>query len=156
MRRTRVNDHQLSLSQHERVRSSDRPVGYIGEFEATHGIESHDPNPVRDQRVFTALGSQGAALGMGHDSGTLAPEHHRAEVVVGMVVSQHQPLHRLPGDAPDGLQQIVALLRAGQRIDDHHSFAGHHKPGVGLTLRSPSGVSHGSIYSRSQAAKLRR
>ena len=65
-------------------------------------------------------------------------QHHRAEVMIGMMVRQNQPPDRLARDGADDTYQLLALRRACERIDYHHAVAGHYEAGVRPALRSPA------------------
>ena len=94
-----MGDHDRPRAEPQGVAAGHRPVGHVGELEPLHGVEPHHPDPVRDQRVRPGLAGQRAPVRMSDHLGAGAPEHDRAEVVIGVVVGQHQPPDRLPRNA---------------------------------------------------------
>ena len=142
-----------SLSVSER---RDRTVGLVGELEAPHGVETDHPHPVGDQRVFPAIGGERPPVGMRDHPRAGLPQDDGAEVMVGMMVGEHQPLDRTVGDPADGAQQLLALPRTRQRIDHDHAFGRHHEPGVGPSLDAASGIAHDGIDARRERSKRKR
>jgi hypothetical protein len=116
---TRVTDHQRPSSQTKRISANDWTVWGIRELESTHGIQPDNSNPVRDQRVFPALGCQHSAIGMRDDAGAEASEDGGSEMMVWMVMRQHDPFYRLLCDRADPAQKVLSLTGTRQRIDDH-------------------------------------
>ena len=49
--------------------------------------------------------------------------------------------------------QLLPLLRARQRVDDHNTFTSDHEAGVGSALRTAAGIAHGGVHAGSEAAK---
>src|SRR5438046_4192804 len=79
-------------------------------------------------------------------------QHHRAEVMIGMMVRQNQPSDRLARDGADDTDQLLPLGRACERIDYHHAVAGHYEAGVRPALRSPPRVTHNHVDAGCQLA----
>ena len=156
MRRSRMLDNQRPPSQPECVHSGDRAIRYIGKGKPAHRVESHHPDPVGNQRVLAALRRENSAIGMGYDLGPQPPKYDGPKVMVGMMVGEYHPGNRLRSYPSDGREQLLPLLGAGQRIDDHDACPGDHKTGVGSSLRAPSGVSDGGIHSGRELANCRR
>jgi len=77
---------------------------------------------------------------MGHDPGPRLLEHNGAEMVVGMMVGQHQPPYGLGGGAADGPEEPLAVARARQRIHDDDSRRGDDEAGVGPPFDATAGV----------------
>jgi hypothetical protein len=101
------------------VSSDHRPVRRVGELESSHGIESNYSNPVCDECVFPALGGQHSAVGMRDDPGAQPAEDCGSEMMVWVVVREHDPFHRLLCDRTNRPEKVFRLPRAGQRVDDH-------------------------------------
>lgn len=152
MRLTRMTDDKCLSSQEQSVLGAYRSVGYVGELESAHGIETHHPAPVRDQGVLPGLGRQHSPIGVRDDPGPELSEHDRAEVVVRVVVSQNQIPDWLLADPPDRFGQLAALLWAGQCVDDHNSRIGDHETRIRPALRPAAGVSHDGIHTGGKAA----
>ena len=85
---------------------------------------------------------------MRDDPGPRLLEHDGAEMVVGMMVGQHQPAHGRGGRAADGPEEPLAVARARQRIDDDDPGGGDDEPGVGAPFDAPAGVSHDREHAR--------
>jgi hypothetical protein len=141
MRCTRMLDHQRASSQAKRISSNDRTVRPVGELESAHRIQANHTNPVGDQRIFPALRRQHSAIGMRDDASAEAAEHSRSEMVIRVVMREHDPFHRLLCHRADGAEEVLGLAWARKRIDDHHARVGHDEAGVRPSLRSSPRVS---------------
>jgi hypothetical protein len=150
--RAGMGDHESRAAQLQRIGGSHGTIGRIRELEATHGIQSHDSNPVGDESILSRFGCENPPVGVCNDFGTESPKYDRSEVVVRMVVSQHQPSDRLPGYPANGLSQLFALLGTGQCIDDHNAGIGNDEAGVRPSLRPPTSIPQRRVHSRSQAS----
>ncbi len=84
-------DDESAFSQLERIHSSDRTIGRIGELKSSHGVEADHSHPIRDQRVLARFGCEDPAIGMRDDFGAEPAEHDRPEMMVRVVVGQDQP-----------------------------------------------------------------
>ena len=113
-----MTDHQRPSSETKRISANYWTVRGICELESTHGIQPDDPNPVRDERVFPALRCQYSAIGMRDDAGAEASEDGGPEMMVWMVMRQHDPFYRLLCDRADPAQEVLSLTGTRQRIDD--------------------------------------
>jgi hypothetical protein len=149
---TGMADDQRLTAEPQRVRAGNRAVGGVGKLEIAHGIEPNHPNPVGHERVFASFGGEHSTVRMGNHLGSEPAKHNCTKLVIRMVMSQHQPFDRLPGDPADGLDQLLALLRAGQGVNHNDTLAGDHEARVGLPLRPPPGISDGGIHVWSQTA----
>lgn len=89
---------------------------------------------------------------MRNDLGSQPAEHNGAEMMIGMVMSEHQPSDRFPGSPANGSYQLLPLLRAGKGIDYDDTVAGDNEPRIGPPLRAPAGISDGRIDPWSKAA----
>jgi hypothetical protein len=58
---------------------------------------------------------------MRDDAGTEAAEDCRSEMMVRVVVREHDPFYRLLCDRADCAEKILSLTRTRQGIDDYHS-----------------------------------
>ena len=143
---TRMADHQGPSSQIEGIRSGDCAVRRIRELESAHGIEANDPDPIRNQCVFPALGRQHSAFRMRDDAGAEPAEDRRSEMMVWMVMRKHNPFHRLMRYRADGAEELLPLARTRQRIDDDDARVGDDKAGVGSSLGASPGIADGSVY----------
>ena len=146
MGRARMHDHQRPVAEPQGIRGGNRAVRGVGKLEIAHGVEPNDPNPIRYKRIFPSLSGEDSTIRVRKYPGAEPAKHDGAEVVVRMMVGQHQPPDRLPGDPSDGLYQALGVLRTGERVDDDHTGARDDKAGVGPALRPASGVTNGSVY----------
>jgi len=89
---------------------------------------------------------------MGDDFGSEPAEHDGAEMMVRMVMGKDQPAHRLAGDFPNGVGQLLTLLWASQRIDHHDALAGHDECRVRASFGAPASVADRGVDARSNLA----
>jgi hypothetical protein len=143
---TRMADHQGPSSQTEGIRPDDCAVRRIRELESAHGIEADDPDPIRDQCIFPALGRQHSPVRMRYHSGTESAEDRRSEMMVWMVMRKHNPFHRLKRYRADGAEEVLPLARTRQRIDDDDARVGDDKARVGSSLGASPRIADGSVY----------
>src|SRR5256886_5016449 len=96
-------------------------------------------------RDLTVTGVQTCAL-------PISAQHHRAEVMIGMMVRQNQPSDRLARDGADDTDQLLPLGRACERIDYHHAVAGHYEAGVWSPFRTAACVTENHVDAGSDLA----
>lgn len=152
MGRAWMADDQGAPSGPESIYPGDRSVRSVGKGKAPHGIEADDSDPVGNQGVFATFGRQYPPVGVGDDLGAKPPENDGPKMMVGMMVRQDQPGNRLPGHPPDGIDQLLPLLGAGECIDDNNPVTGDHKACVRSPLRAPTGVTQSGVHARSELA----
>ena len=150
--RTGMTDYQRLATQPQRVGTGNRAVRGVGKLEVTHRIQPDQPNPIGHEGIFSAFGGQHSSVRMRDDPGSQPPEYNGAEMVIRMVMSQHQPSDRLPGSPANGLYQLVPLLRAGECVDYNDTVTGNDKAGVGPALRAPAGITDGRVDPWSETA----
>jgi hypothetical protein len=125
-----MSNNDGASSQSQRVTRGDGTVWSVGEFETTHRVQPHYPDPVGQQSILPPLSRQTALIRMGNDPGAGPPESDRTKVVVWMVVSQDEPFDRLASNGPDRAYELFAISRAGEGIDDDHALVRHNKAGI--------------------------
>src|SRR5882762_9001518 len=84
--------------------------------------------------------------------GARPAQHHRAEMMIGMMVRQDQPPDRLACDRVDDAHQPFPLRGARERIDHHDAVAGYNEAGVGASLRAPPCVTDNRVDAGSHLA----
>ena len=83
---------------------------------------------------------------MRDDTGAQAAEDCRSEMVVRVVMREHDPFHRLLCDRADRPQKVLSLTRTRQRINDYDARIGDHKAGVRSSLGPSSRITDDSVY----------
>src|SRR2546421_474353 len=147
-----MRDHDRLPTEPQRIARHDRPVGHVRVGEARHLRRSDHQRPRRFGGLATLLVHPGRHVGMRDRPGPGPAQHHRAEVMIGVMVRQHQPPDRLARDGADDTYQLLALSRACERIDYHHAVAGHDEAGVRPALRSSPRVTHNHVDAGCQLA----
>jgi hypothetical protein len=89
---------------------------------------------------------------MGDDPGSRPLEHDGAEVVVGMVMGQHQPPYRLVGRAPDGAEEPRAVSGLASASTTTTPAEVTMKPALGRPFDAPAGVSDHREHSAGELA----
>jgi hypothetical protein len=140
----------------ERIRSGHREVRRIGKLESTHRIKPDDPDPVRQQGILAAIRRQTAPIGVGNDFRAKPAKDDRAEMVIGMVVGQDEPLDGLIGNSANPSGQRFAIAGAGQGIDHDHTIAGHDEAGIGPSFRAAAGVAEYGVHSIGESVQRKR
>ena len=108
------------------------------------------------KRILPAFGGQHSAVGMRDDLRTEPAEDDGAEMVVGMMMGQHEPLDRPAGHRPNRPNELLRLTRTCHGIDHHDPRVGHDESGIGTALGPATGVSQHGIDSGRQPAENRR
>lgn len=72
-------------------------------------------------------------------------QHDRAEVMIGMMVGQHEPADRLARDGADRAHQLLPLRGAPERIDHHDAVAGNDEAGVWSPFRAATCVTEHDV-----------
>ncbi len=118
-----MGDHDRPAAQPERIAAR---TGRSGESANSNPRIASRPT-TRTQSAISASWPPSLAsvraIGMGDDLGAGAAEDDRAEGVVGMMVGEHQPAHRLPGHAADRPEERLALARTRERVHHDDAFA---------------------------------
>jgi hypothetical protein len=77
---------------------------------------------------------------MGDDAGARAAEDRGSEMMVGVVMREHDPFHRLVCHRLDPAEKILCLPRTRQSIDDYHARIGYDKAGIRPALGASARV----------------
>ena len=82
---------------------------------------------------------------MGDYLGARLPEDNCTEVVIRVMVGEHEPSDAAWRNGPDGAQEGFAVPRAALGIDDDDAGLRDDESGVGPTLGTAAGVAHDRV-----------
>ena len=106
-------DDDGAATRNKGVRAGDWNIRRVGELESPHRIQAYDPDPVRHESVFSSLGREHSPIRVGNDLGAQSAKDNGAEMMVGVMMSEDEPLDRRGGKRPDRLEESFTLTRTG-------------------------------------------
>lgn len=145
-------DHERSPTEPQGVGAGHRAVRDVGKLEIAHGVEPNHPDPVGHEGVLASFGRKHSTVRMRNHLGSQPTKNDGSEMVIGMVVRQHQPPDRLSRNPANSSYQLLALLGAGECVDDDDTVAGNDKTRIGPALRASTGISNGGEHTWCQRA----
>ena len=123
-------DHYGSPAERKRVRTGNRTVRFVGEFESSHCVQPHQSYPVSYQRVFSTLRGQDPSVRMGDHPGTHSPEDNGTKVMIGVMMREDYPFYWPAGYRSYQLEELLSLPGTSHGIYYHDSGVCHHEAGV--------------------------
>ena len=137
-----MRDDDRLVAEPQGVRGRDGHVGYVGVRESLHLRLPDDACPRRLGRLPALLVHAGRHVGMGDHASAGASQRNRAEVMIRMMMREHQPADRPVRHRADGANELLPLGGAREGVDHDNALGRHGEARVGPALRPPPGITH--------------
>src|SRR5207244_12978418 len=93
-------------------------------------------------RLPALLVHAGRHVGMGDHASAGASQRNRDEVMIRMMMREHQPADRPVRHRADGANELLPLGGAREGVDHDNALGRHGEARVGPALRPPPGITH--------------
>jgi hypothetical protein len=92
---------------------------------------------------------------MRDDASAKSAKNRGSEMMVRMVMREHNPSHRLLGYRADRAEKVLCLPRTRQRVDNYDAGVGDNKARVRSALGTSACVSHNGVNAGGERPEAR-